>query len=165
MNIMLNVHLQNDFQKLKCFNYRDFLFTTSINRILTRQKYFNNCIYAKNIQEKYIINNKFTIPSLCIEHLNLLYKILNQCDEKDILDYFDQFTVIFEILHFCLARFLSNKNSLIKIIYLLEKICLIFHSTTKKIFNEGVDIYSEIVNIRKIRKITDCTIFLNYSYI
>ena len=155
MNIMLNVHFQNDFQKLKCLNYRDFLFTTSLQRILTKQKYFNDSIYIKNIKEKYIINSQFTIPSLCIEHLNLLYKILNQCEEKDILEYFDQFLIIFEILHFCLARFLASKNSLIKIIHILEKICLIFHSTTKKIFNEGVDIYAEVINIRKIRKITD----------
>ena len=155
MNIMLNVHFQNDFQKIKCLNYRDFLFTTSLQRILVRQKYFTKSIYIKNIKEKYLSNNQSLIPSLCIQHLNLLYKLLIQCDEKDILDYFDQFIIIFEILHFCLARFLTNKNSLIKIIHILEKICLIFHSTTKKIFNDGVDIYSEIINIRKIRKITD----------
>ena len=155
MNIMLNVHFQNDFQKLKCLNYRDFLFTTSIQRIITRQKLFSNSIYVKNIKEKYIVNDKFTIPSLCIEQLNLLHKILNQCEEKDILDYLDQFIVIFEILHFCLARFLSTKGSLIKIIFILEKICLIFHSTIKKILNDDVDIYAEIVNIRKIRKLTD----------
>ena len=89
MNIMLNVHFQNDFQKLKCLNYRDFLFTTSLQRILTRQKFFNNSIYIHNIKEKYIINNQFSIPSLCIHHLNILYKILEQCEEKDILDYFD----------------------------------------------------------------------------
>ena len=71
------------------------------------------------------------------------------------MDYFDQFIVIFEILHFCLARFLSTKNSLIKIIFILEKICLIFHSATKKIFKDDVNINHEIVNIRKIRKITD----------
>ena len=155
MNIMLNVHFQSDFQKMKCLNYRDFLFTTSIQRIITRQKLLNNSIYIKDIREKYVVNNRFTIPTLCIEHLNLLYKILTQCDEKDILDYFDQYLIIFEILHFCLARFLSNKNSLIKIIIILEKICLIFHSTTKRIFKEGIDIYAEIVDIRKIRKITD----------
>jgi hypothetical protein len=155
MNIMLNVHFQSDFQNMKCLNYRDFLFTSSLQRIITRNKLFSNSFFIQNIKEKYRVNNQFTISSLCIEHLNLLYKILTQCEEKDVLDYFDQFIIVFEILHFCLARFLTNKNTLIKIIYELEKICLIFHSTTKKIFREGVDIYSEIVNIRKVRKITD----------
>ena len=155
MNIMLNVHFQSDFQNMKCLNYRDFLFTSSLQRIITRNKLFSNSIFIQNIKEKYRVNNQFTIPPLCIEHLNLLHKILTQCEEKDVLDYFDQFIIVFEILHFCLARFLTNKNTLIKIIYELEKICLIFHSTTKKIFREGVDIYSEIINIRKIRKITD----------
>ena len=52
MNIMLNVHFQSDFQKMKCLNYRDFLFTTSIQRIITRQKLLNNSIYIKDIREK-----------------------------------------------------------------------------------------------------------------
>jgi hypothetical protein len=34
------------------------------------------------------------------------------------LNIFDQFSIVFEMVHFCLSRFLADKKSLIKIIFL-----------------------------------------------
>ena len=75
--------------------------------------------------------------------INVLYQI------------YDDFSIAFEMVHFCLARTLADKKSLIKIIFILEKICIVFYSGTKNILTDGIDIFSEVVNIRKIRKIID----------
>ena len=155
MNIIVNVHFKSDFQKVKCFTYRDFLFTSLLQRIIMKKKFYSKCLYIKDITQKYIINGQCTIPNLCIECLNILNKILKQSEEKDILDIFDKFSIVFEMTHFCLTRSMADKKSLIKIIFLLEKVCLLFYLNTKNILTDGVDIYNEIVNIRKIRKITD----------
>ena len=155
MNIILNVHIKSDFQNIKNFTYRDFLFTSSLRRITLKKKIFSNCLYIKEIKEKYFNNDKCIIPNLCIEYLNILNKILKRNEEKDILDCFDQFSIVFEMVHFCLSGFLADKNSLIKIIFLLEKVCSILYLNTKNILTDGVDVYAEIVNIRKIRKIID----------
>ena len=155
MNIIVNVHFKSDFQKIKSYNYRDFLFTSLLQRIILKKKFYSKNLYFKDITEKYIINDQCIIPNLCIECLNILYKILKQSEEKDILDIFDDFSIAFEMVHFCLARTLADKKSLIKIIFILEKICIVFYSGTKNILTDGIDIFSEVVNIRKIRKIID----------
>ena len=155
MSIIVNVHFKSDFQKIKCLTYRDFLFTSPLQRIIMKKKCWCKCLYINDITEKYIDNKQCIIPNLCIECLNILHQILKQGNEKDILDIFDQFTIVFDMVHFCLTRILLDKNSLIKIIFLLEKICLKFYVNTKNILADGVDIFSEIVNIRKIRKIID----------
>ena len=155
MNIIVNVHFKSDFQKIKSFTYRDFLFTSLLQRIIMKKKFYSKCLYVKSVSEKYIIDDQCIIPNLCIECLNILNKILKQSEEKDILEMFDQFSIVFEMVHFCLARSFADKKSLIKIIFLLEKVCLVFYLNTKNILSDGVDIYSEIVNIRKIRKIID----------
>ena len=155
MNIIVNVHFKSDFQKLKSLTYRDFLFTSLLQRIIMKRKFYSKCLYIKDVNDKYIINGQNIIPNLCIECLNILNKILKQSEEKDILDIFDQFSIVFEMVHFCLARSFVDKKSLIKMIFLLEKACLVFYLNTKNILTDGVDIYSEIVNIRKIRKIID----------
>ena len=155
MNIIVNVHFKSDFQKIKSFTYRDFLFTSLLQRIIMKKKFYSKCLYVKSVSEKYIIDDQRIIPNLCIECLNILNKILKQSEEKDILEMFDQFSIVFEMVHFCLARSFADKKSLIKIIFLLEKVCLVFYLNTKNILSDGVDIYSEIVNIRKIRKIID----------
>ena len=155
MSIIVNVHFKCDFQKIKCLTYRDFLFTSLLQRILMKKKFWSKCLYIKNVTDKYIINDQCIIPNLCIECLNILYQILSQSNEKDILDIFDQFTIVFDMVHFCLSRLLTDKNSLIKIIFLLEKVCLVFYLNTKNILTDGIDIYNEIANIRKIRKIID----------
>ena len=155
MNIIVNVHFKSDFQKIKSFTYRDFLFTSLLQRIIMKKKFYSKCLYVKSVSEKYIIDDQCIIPNLCIECLNILNKILKQSEEKDILEMFDQFSIVFEMVHFCLARSFADKKSLIKIIFLLEKVCLVFYLNTKNILSDGVDIYGEIVNIRKIRKIID----------
>ena len=155
MNIIVNVHFKCDFQKIKSLTYRDFLFTSPLQRIIMKKKFWSKCLYIKELTNKYIENEICIIPKLCIECLNILYQILTQSNEKDILDIFDQFTIVFDMVHFCLGRILLDKKSLIKIIFLLEKICLIFYLNTKNILTDGVDIYNEIINIRKIRKIID----------
>ena len=67
MNIIVNVHFKSDFEKIKSFTYRDFLFTSSLQRIIMKKKIYSKCIYIKYITEKYIINDQCTIPNLSIE--------------------------------------------------------------------------------------------------
>lgn len=116
--LILNVHLKQDFQKIKILSVQDILISTPLERILMRYSLMNKSIYTYNFIFKYFTDDAVKPIKLCLKIIEILTKSLDFYKDKLI-----SIKVLFvgiKVVCLLLKLFIFDLEEIIQIIYALE---------------------------------------------
>ena len=144
LSFFLIIHLKKDFQNFKILNYRDYLITNPIERILLKKFNIIKSVYNYDLLKKYINDDNHILSQFILDFLNLALRALKKYKIKEYDKFLNNYLIIFEILYFVIKICYFEIKNYIKLIELLElffnefykgfKILLEFND--KNIFNQ-----------------------------
>ena len=120
LSFFLIIHLKKDFQNVKILNYRDYLITNPIERILFRKTLGIKSIYNYDLLKKYTNDDNFILSQILLDFLNLALRALKKYEINDYDKFLNNYLIVFEILYFVIKIINFEIKKYIKFIEVLE---------------------------------------------